>query len=179
MKITSKLVGFLNKNGISRQFMVWIVGASSVIAGLTILSQNGIIQKIYESDSTKITALIGFIFFWQSIKCGFQIWEQCQWNGQSENGRRCVEKGWLWSDIVLSLGMIGTVIGFMLMLAGFAGVEFSDVESVQNLIAKLSYGMSTSLSTTLFGLVSSVLLKLQFFHLEKIIENKDSIKSLL
>jgi biopolymer transport protein ExbB/TolQ len=84
-----------------------------------------------------------------------------------------VERGWLWSDVVLSLGMIGTVVGFMVMLSGFAGADFSNVENTQGLIAKLSYGMSTALATTLVGLISSVLLKLQFFMLEAIIRKED------
>jgi biopolymer transport protein ExbB/TolQ len=68
--------------------------------------------------------------------------------------------------------MIGTVIGFMLMLSGFSSVNFADVSSVQSLIATLSSGMSTSLSTTLVGLTASVILKLQFFGLEKALEDK-------
>ena len=90
-----------------------------------------------------------------------------------------IERGWLWSDIVLSLGMIGTVIGFMMMLAGFIDVDFSDFDSVQDLIMKLSAGMSTSLSTTLVGLISSVILKIQFFSLENIVKNRKEEKQVL
>ena len=67
------------------------------------------LQTIYESDTTKISLLIGCIFFWQSILCGSQLWNQSQWNNSVKDGETCVERGWLWSDIVLSLGMIGTV----------------------------------------------------------------------
>ena len=42
-------------------------------------------------------------------------------------------------------------------------IDFSDAESVQGLIAQLGYGMSTALTTTLVGLVSSIVLKIQFF----------------
>ena len=73
----------------------------------------------------------------------------------------------------MSLGMIGTVIGFMMMLAGFIDVDFSDFDSVQALIMKLSAGMSTSLSTTLVGLIASVILKIQFFSLERIVKNRE------
>ena len=100
-------------------------------------------------------------------------------NTQPEESKSAIEKGWLWSDIVLSLGMIGTVIGFMVMLAGFIDVDFSDFDSVQSLITKLSAGMSTSLSTTLVGLISSVILKLQFFNLESLVNSKEDEKKLL
>ncbi len=116
---------------------------------------------------------------WQSIICGGNIILQVEKRTAPEESIDVIEKGWLWSDIVLSLGMIGTVIGFMMMLAGFVGIDFSDFDSVQSLIAKLSVGMSTSLSTTLVGLISSVILKLQFFNLERIVENKKNENNLL
>ena len=100
------------------------------------------------------------------------MWNQTQKNGLASDADEVIESGWLWSDIVLSLGMIGTVIGFMMMLAGFVGIDFSDFDSVQALITKLSTGMATSLSTTLVGLIVSVILKLQFFNLERVVENR-------
>ena len=47
-----------------------------------------------------------------------------------------------------------------------------DQEAIQALIAKLGFGMSTALTTTLVGLIASVLLKLQFFLLETQIEDE-------
>lgn len=179
MRFLKAIFNFLKSRGISRPIMIWLVGFASIIAALEISYIHGLLQKIYESDTTKISLLIGCIFFWQSILCGSQLWSQGQWNNSIKEGETCAESGWLWSDIVLSLGMIGTVIGFMMMLGGFATADFSNVESVQKLITKLSSGMSTSLSTTLVGLISSVLLKLQFFNLDKVVEDKKNSRSVL
>ena len=107
------------------------------------------------------------------------MWQQTQRNGTYKDAEEVIESGWLWSDIVLSLGMIGTVIGFMMMLTGFVGIDFSDFDSVQALITKLSAGMATSLSTTLVGLIASVLLKLQFFGLERIVEKRKNKRNIL
>ena len=63
--------------------------------------------------------------------------------------------------------MIGTVIGFIIMLVGFGATDVSDSQSIQNLMGQISTGMSTSLLSTLAGLVCSVLLKLQFFNLSQ------------
>ena len=63
--------------------------------------------------------------------------------------------------------MIGTVIGFIIMLVGFGTTDVSDSQSIQNLMGQISTGMSTSLLSTLAGLVCSVLLKLQFFNLSQ------------
>jgi len=66
--------------------------------------------------------------------------------------------------------MIGTVIGFITMLAGFANVDLSDSQSAQDLIINLGSGMSTALYTTLSGLICSLLLKVQCFNMEKLLD---------
>jgi len=172
MKIKLPKLKFLNYPKFTRPMMIWLVAILAISAGLEIAWIKGTIQAIYESDFTKISVVIGFIFFWQTIICGNQMWLQTKKIARYEESEESIESGWLWSDIVLSLGMIGTVIGFMMMLTGFIGVDFSDFDSVQGLITKLSSGMATSLSTTLVGLITSVLLKLQFFGLERVVENR-------
>ena len=165
-------MNFFKKYTISQSAMTWIAGVCAIAVGLEIAVYYGVLQQIYEKDLTKLSVVIGCIFLWQTAKCGYELICQSRNKRTLEQGDRSVEKGWLWSDIVLSLGMIGTVIGFMLMLSGFSSVNFEDVSSVQSLIATLSSGMSTSLSTTLVGLVASVILKLQFFGLEKSLEDR-------
>jgi len=78
--------------------------------------------------------------------------------------------GWFASQMCLNLGMIGTVIGFIMMLVGFSHVDVSNVKSVQDLLASMSGGMSTALYTTLAGLVSMQILQLQYFNLSRALE---------
>lgn len=164
---------------VPRAWMTWLAGMTIMVAALQIAWISGVIQTIYASDFTKLSVVIFAILIYQSLVCGSNIWNQSKRFGRVEDSEDTIENGWLWSDIVLSLGMIGTVIGFMFMLAGFIDVDFSDFDSVQGLITKLSAGMATSLSTTLVGLISSVLLKLQFFKLERIVENRKSESGIL
>jgi len=172
MKLKFPKLNFLNYFKVQRPIMVWLVGMSLFIAGLEVAWMKGAIQAIYLSDVTKLSVVIGLIFFWQSCVAFKEVSCHAQKAKLADGSNNQIERGWLWSDIVLSLGMIGTVIGFMIMLAGFVDVDFSDFDSVQGLITRLSAGMSTSLSTTLVGLISSVLLKLQFFSLERIVKNR-------
>jgi hypothetical protein len=172
MKLRLPKIRFFNYIKLSRPMMVWLLGFGAFSAGLEIAWINGILQGIYASDFTKISVLIGLVLAWQSFACAAHMWNQTQKYKPYKDAEETLERGWMWSDIVLSLGMIGTVIGFMMMLAGFVDVDFSDFDSVQALITKLSAGMATSLSTTLVGLVASVMLKLQFFGLERVVENR-------
>ena len=160
---------------IKKPVVLWFLGFFCVSCGIELSYYYGVLQHIYNSDITKITSLICIIFAWQSSVCGISLWNVLQRNNHQDIGQKRVESGWLWSDVVLSLGMIGTVIGFMVMLTGFSGVDFSNTDAIQGLISQIGYGMSTSLSTTLVGLIASVILKLQFFTLERVIIDKRNI----
>ena len=85
---------------------------------------------------------------------------------KSTDWRGNQEIGWFISDLVLTIGMIGTVSGFLLMLTGaFAGVDLNDEVAMKNVLEQMSKGMSTALYTTLFGLICGSLLKIQYFSL--------------
>lgn len=75
---------------------------------------------------------------------------------------------WFLADSVLSLGMVGTLFGFLLVLySTFDGIDVSDTESMKQAIESLANGMGTALLTSLVGLVSSIIIKLQLVILEE------------
>ncbi len=52
------------------------------------------------------------------------------------------EIGWFVADQFLNLGMVGTLIGFILMLnGGFTDMDVTNVSAMQNVIAKIALGM--------------------------------------
>jgi biopolymer transport protein ExbB/TolQ len=69
-------------------------------------------------------------------------------------------------DILLKLGLTGTVIGFILMLLPIGEIKDFEPQIIQQLLSKMSGGMAVALYTTLTGLVTSILLKLQYFLLD-------------
>lgn len=74
---------------------------------------------------------------------------------------------WFASDAVLSIGMVGTLFGFLLVLGqSFGDIDTSSVESMTQAISTLASGMSTALVTSLVGLVASLWLKMQLVILE-------------
>ena len=69
---------------------------------------------------------------------------------------------WFTSEVVISLGMIGTVVGFIFMLyAAFSELTVDDPVKLQQSMMLMAKGMGTALLTTLVGLISSVLIKCQ------------------
>ncbi len=134
----------------------------------------GLFAEVWDKDRTKLSFLIMFLFFFTSIHCGketIKISNALEGNiSKNEvnniDWRGNQEIGWFISDFVLTIGMIGTVSGFLLMLTGaFAGVDLTDEVAMKNVLEKMSKGMSTALYTTLFGLICGSLLKIQYFSL--------------
>ncbi len=74
--------------------------------------------------------------------------------------------GYLAVDILLKLGLTGTVIGFILMLLPIGEIKDFDPQILQKLLGTMSGGMAVALYTTLTGLVTSMLLKFQYFLLD-------------
>lgn len=74
---------------------------------------------------------------------------------------------WFLADAVLSIGMVGTLVGFLMVLGqAFADIDTSSTESMTAAIGTLATGMSTALVTSLVGLVTSIWLKYQLVILE-------------
>jgi len=80
--------------------------------------------------------------------------------------RRGHELGWFVADLLLSLGLLGTVIGFILMLGPISGLDTSDQGAIRAALAAMSGGMAVALYTTLTGLIGGMLLKVQGFLLD-------------
>jgi uncharacterized membrane protein YfcA len=149
----------------------WVLFVASVV-GLVFCWQAGLIREIYQKDSSFISFIILGIYLGMSMWCGIttrtvcKIQDSGKWNEDSEkNASRLAEGGWFISEVLLTLGMLGTVIGFVMMLAGFEKVDVTQMGTVQNFIGSFGQGMSTALYTTLVGIVCSMLLKLQYFNL--------------
>ncbi len=70
------------------------------------------------------------------------------------------------SDALLKLGLLGTVVGFILMLLPVGEIEEFDPTIMQQLLSAMSGGMAVALYTTLAGLITSTLLKFQYHILD-------------
>jgi len=66
------------------------------------------------------------------------------------------------SDILLKLGLLGTIIGFILMLLPVAEIKEFEANLMKQLLGEMSGGMAVALYTTLAGLTTSLLLKMQY-----------------
>jgi biopolymer transport protein ExbB/TolQ len=80
------------------------------------------------------------------------------------------ETGWFLADLMIRLGLLGTVIGFIFMLASVAEVSSVDIHALQQLLTNMSSGMRVALYTTLTGLGAGILLGFQYRLLDRAVD---------
>ena len=73
-----------------------------------------------------------------------------------------ISYGVIASGIALKLGLLGTIIGFILMLKPIADLNSTSPENLKIALSSMSSGMAVALYTTLTGLIISTLLRIQF-----------------
>ena len=93
--------------------------------------QTGIIDEVYKVDVTGLSFLIMGILTVMSIKCGIDTFKLTSHDDITEKdineSYSKAELGWFVSDLCLTLGMIGTVAGFIYMLSSsFANIDVSN-----------------------------------------------------
>ena len=110
------------------------------------------VNFLYANDFTKLSFVIIAILFFTTLIIGYKYYKN----------NHDFEIEWFTSEVVISLGMIGTVVGFIFMLyAAFSELNVDDPAKLQQSMMLMAKGMGTALLTTLVGLISSVLIKCQ------------------
>ena len=109
---------------------------------------------VLNNDQTYISFVLLGIWLLTSARIGYKM-------GRKINSNN--EKFWFIAETCMAIGMMGTVLGFILMLGGsnLASIDPSDVEGMKGVIGQLASGMATALLTTLTGLIVSVSLRTQ------------------
>ncbi|CAA6807448.1 MAG: Unknown protein [uncultured Thiotrichaceae bacterium] len=77
------------------------------------------------------------------------------------------QTGWFMSDLLMRLGLVGTVIGFVLMLGVVYELQEEGINALKQLLTSMGGGMQVALYTTLTGLGSATLLSVQCHWLDR------------
>jgi hypothetical protein len=138
--------------------MWWLVVViQAVLVGIAV--NFSAISFIIENDITYLSFLIISLLAVGTVMIGYITYKK-------ENN---FEYTWFVAESAMTIGMIGTVIGFMLMLgSSFANIDPGNIDSMRKVIADMAVGMSTALLTTLTGLVVSLALKVQIIVSESV-----------
>ena len=135
----------------------WLIIVLTIIGVVTSVYFN-FDKFLYENDITKLSIVILIFFTITSIIIGYKIFKQYI----KKQKEYTYNTEWFVSEITVSLGMIGTVVGFIFMLYSvFGNINLDDTSLIKSSLSTMAQGMGTALLTTLIGLTTSVLLKCQ------------------
>ena len=141
----------------------WWIQTAIIVFSAFMVHQYGWWEFLYNADMTKISFVIIGVFLISSLSIGFISLKSTNW----DHIDRLTNYVWFGSEIMVTLGMIGTVAGFLIMLnTAFTGLDVNDIKNVQEAISDMAIGMSTALVTTLVGLVCSTIIKIQMIIYE-------------
>lgn len=76
--------------------------------------------------------------------------------------RRRTKIGSYGTDLLYKLGMLGTMVGFVLMLNSMGDLSNFDVDTLRGALQQMIAGMAVSLLTTIAGLIGGILLRLEY-----------------
>lgn len=78
------------------------------------------------------------------------------------------ETAWWFAAATIKLGLLGTVVGFIVMASQIGHMPSFDIDQVQNLLKKMTQGMAIALYTTLVGLMANLWLGLQLMLMDRL-----------
>lgn len=136
----------------TKRFMYWwlVTVIQAILVGITVYF--GSLEFLWNTDVTKLSFLTIALWISASTFIGHSSYHK----------KLNYDTPWFVAESCMTVGMIGTVIGFMLMLgSSFAEIDPSNIDSMRKVITDMASGMSTALLTTLTGLIASLFLKIQ------------------
>lgn len=163
-------------------FLKWWLIWTLIVVGSVFGHLAGLTADIYQKDSSFISFGILALFYGMSAWCGYKTWIVSKHRYQIDRElahslTQQEEMGWFASEACLTLGMIGTVVGFIMMLSEFDKIDVTQQSTLQGFIGHLGAGMATALYTTLVGLICGLILKLQYFNMGQALESAKRVET--
>jgi hypothetical protein len=167
-----------------------------IVTAMIVTFVVGGFHMIYEGDPTTLSWWMMAICGYMTIRCGLFCHEYQKWTKESYkeldllpqdiNGmRRAIHikkgqklriassVGWFSAMLCSRIGLVGTVIGFIWMLAAVSGIDMSNPDVAgKAMFAALTTGGSVALYTTLIGQICNITLSVQFYNLKQALDTR-------
>ncbi|ODU48935.1 MAG: hypothetical protein ABS92_07160 [Thiobacillus sp. SCN 63-374] len=157
---------------------------------LWVFHMNGMVEPVFLGDSSYIVYVIAGLFLYGMVLCGFRVWKtsrELNWVKRGDKGklkefadksrqadRESVKEAfeiklfarisfvkYISSSLVM-LGLLGTVIGFIMVLTNIPANAVGDAAQVGKLVGALTNGMGVALYTTLVGAITNLWLNANY-----------------
>ena len=171
-------------------FWGWALGAGVAAFVAWWMQRRGLWAALIEGDPSGISAAILALAVLCTVWCGRRAWvltQQVQpgsaWRLAFRNERGSApehaaqllsershgphETAWWFAGSAIKLGLLGTVVGFIVMSLQLSRMSSFELDQVQTLLSQMTQGMAIALYTTLVGLAANLWLGLQLLLLDR------------
>lgn len=171
-------------------FYRWLALNVVGFAILGVFHMNGMVEPVFLADSSYIVYVITGLFLYGMVLCGFRVWKtsrELNFVKRGDKGklkefadrsrqadRESVKEAfeiklfarisfvkYISSSLVM-LGLLGTVIGFIMVLTNIPTNAVGDAAQVGKLVGALTNGMGVALYTTLVGAITNLWLNANY-----------------
>jgi hypothetical protein len=168
------ITGPITKN--MKVFKRWFLMSVLVTVAGVALAHFGVIQDIYDTDISRLSSIIAGLYVIGSVLLGYTSYRVGSHHSLTRNTEHRLYLGWFIAEVMMVLGLAGTVIGFIVLFNGnFKDISFTDPDSIKDIIIAIASGMGVALYTTLVGIFGSLLLKMQLVSIEVAIDEQTEI----
>jgi hypothetical protein len=141
----------------TQAMLIWWFFFCLQIFGAVIGFHFDVLDMIIAADPTYISLLILCIHAVTVLIIGYYTYKRDLSN---------LEPLWFVSETQLGLGMVGTLVGFIIMFSGAFATGLT-AENIKTVITAIALGVGTAIWTTLVGLTSGLIIKALLVNLEK------------
>jgi hypothetical protein len=175
----------------ARIFYAWAVACGVLLFGAVWAWQGGWWDRLMTSDPSGISAGIVLLSLVITLWCGVRArrltrecapgspWRTAYRHSHSRGAEQAAqhlgdlthgphETAWWFAGATIKLGLLGTVVGFIVMIGQLDLAKGTDTAQIQALLAQMTLGMGIALVTTLVGLVANLLLGIQLLLLDRL-----------
>jgi len=171
-------------------FYRWLALNTVGFAILWVFYMNGMVVPVFLADSSYIVYVIAGLFLYGMALCGYRVWKtsrELNFVKRGDKGklkdfadrsrqtdRESVKEAfeiklfaritfvkYISSSLVM-LGLLGTVIGFIMVLTNIPANAVGDAAQVGKLVGALTKGMGVALYTTLVGAITNLWLNANY-----------------
>lgn len=173
-----------------RLFWAWTLHAGVMGFAAWWIQRHGWWGSLVDGDPSGISVAIVALAVVASLWCGRRAWVlqreaggRGAWRAHyrhdrdrgvaqaaellSERAHGPHETAWWFASAAIKLGLLGTVVGFIVMSLQIGRMPSFDLSEVQQLLKQMTQGMAIALLTTLVGLIANLWLGLQLMLLDR------------
>lgn len=174
-----------------RLFWQWAVHAGVVLFIAWWLQHRGLWRTLIEGDPSGISVGIAMLSALVTMWCGRRAHALAREAAPGSDWRRRHtaerahdaalapqlladrthgphETAWWFCGATLKLGLLGTVVGFIVMASQIGATASFELDQIQILLKQMTTGMAIALYTTLVGLIGNLWLGLQLMLLDRL-----------